>query len=120
MSRKKKRQKSGLAKVADEFAMALIYEASGGTIGRVRAAVKVDMDTPAEEKGENSVSFRDRRALLDSVTKLLGAQPDDKEDEDIDGIASFREALGGGNSREAKRRADNPPDEDEADVHAAS
>jgi hypothetical protein len=99
---KKKRRSRGLAGLANAFAASLLFEASGGKVGRGR--------TPSEGDPENPVSFKDRRALLDSVTKLLAAQPEAKDDEE-DGIASFREALGGGDSREVERGADTDADE---------
>ncbi len=87
---KKKRKCKGLDVIAEEFAMTLIYEATSGKVGRARLPIK-------EGEEVNPISFRDRRALLDSVTKLLGAQkePDDEEET---GINSFKERLRGGES----------------------
>ena len=83
---KKKRRKRGLQSFAEEFAISLLFEASGGKIGRVRAVKE------GAEVVDSQVSFRDRRALLDSMTKLLSAQ-DAPEEDDEDGIADFRERL---------------------------
>ena len=78
--------------------MSLIYEASGGKVGKGTL--------PAKDSEETQISFRDRRALLDSVTKLLGAQQEPDEEE-LSGIDSFKEHLRGGNdSRTDERGAD--------------
>lgn len=87
---KKRRKRKGLDVMAEEFAASLIYEASGGSIGRGKP------QNAGDEK-ENSVSFRDRRALLDSITKLLSNQKDPSDD-DEDGISTYREHLRGGDS----------------------
>ena len=76
--------------------MSLIYEASQGTIGVSRAKHK---------QVENPISFRDRGKLLDSVTKLLGAQ-ETPDDEEQDGISSYRERLNERDGGETGSRAD--------------
>lgn len=88
MPKKKKRKSKGLNGYAEEFAIALIYEATSGKIGKVRNS--------AIESEPNPISFRDRGKLLDSVTKLLGAQDTPEEEDDEDGVESFRERLNGG------------------------
>lgn len=103
MAKKKRKSKRGLSRAADAFAMALIWEASGGTVGR--EPVKKEGQEPVE----NPVSFRDRRALLDSVTKLLAGEPPPTDDDEEDGIASFRERLNDGDSG-APERGDGDPD----------
>ena len=85
---KKKRKKQTLQDSAETFALSLLYEASGGKLGK---------GTLSEKGEENQLSFRDRRALLDSVTKLLGAQRDPEEDENT-GVNALREKLRDGNS----------------------
>ncbi len=108
MAKKRKSRRKGLASFAEEFAISLLFEASGGKIGRVRAKKE------GEEEKDSQVSFRDRRALLDSMTKLLGAQGA-PEDDDEDGIESFRERLkpDDSDSRTLERGTDTPGDSDE-------
>ena len=101
---KKRRRRKGLDVMAEEFAAYLLYEASSGRVGKGKAI---------EPETENPISFKDRRALLDSVTKLLGAQRD-PEDGEEDGISSFREHLRGGDSGEI----DSGADSDDADSEA--
>ena len=84
--RRKRKEKRGLARAADKFAMLLIWEASGGKIGIAPTT------QAAEEPVENPVSFRDRRALLDSITKLLGDQPEENTEEE-DGLDEMRKRL---------------------------
>lgn len=84
----KKRRKKGLQSYAEEFALSLIYEATSGKVGKGKAL---------EDEKENSVSFRDRRSLLDSITKLLGAQ-DEPEDDEEDGLTTLRGRLNDGDS----------------------
>lgn len=81
---KKRRKRKGLSSFAEEYAIALLYESSNGKIGRVK--------NPSEPTGENPVSIRDRIKLLDSVTKLLGAQ-DTGEEEEEDGLSILQERL---------------------------
>jgi hypothetical protein len=95
---KKKRRRKVLCDYAEDFALSLLFEASGGKVGRIRAVSEKDKDT------ENPVSFKDRRALLDSVTKLLAAQKPSEDDEE-DGLSSYREHLRG-NSGETESGAD--------------
>jgi len=110
--RKKPKVKRGLQRAADAFAMALIFEASGGRVGRAPALK--EGETPVE----NPVSFRDRRALLDSVTKLLAGQPAEGDEEES-GVDYFRDRLkDDGDDRETGSGADSP--EGEAGVHASS
>ena len=86
MAKKRKSRKRGLASFAEEFAIDLLFEASNGRLGR-KKAVKEGV-----ESVDSQISFRDRRSLLDSITKLLGAQ-DAPEEDDEDGIAFYRERL---------------------------
>ena len=91
MAKKKRKIKRGLSRAADAYAMLLLWDASGGKVGRAPALKE------GEEPVENPISFRDRRALLDSVTKLLAGEPSNTDEEEEDGIASFRERLNDGN-----------------------
>ena len=85
----KKRKKRDLQRYAEAFALDLISQATGGRLGRKSAS--------SEDDKENPVSFKDRRALLDSVTKLLAAQKA-PEEEDESGVNNFRERLRNGDS----------------------
>ena len=104
---KKKRKRKGLDVMAEEFAATLLYEASCGKVGRSRALAE------GEIVAENPISFKDRRALLDSVTKLLAAQTP-QEEEETSGINSFREHLRGGDSGEASSGDDTEATDDPA------
>ena len=79
--------KSDFAVIAETFAISLIYEASGGIIGHLPAG--------AEARPENPVTFRDRRALLDSITKLLAAEEAPEEEAQESGLSVLRERLSG-------------------------
>lgn len=101
MIKRRRRGKRGLQRAADVFALALMYEASGGTVGRAPALKE------GEEAKENPVPFKERRALLDSVTKLLAGQPPSDDDSDEDGISDFRSRLNDdGDSGESSGGAD--------------
>lgn len=97
MARKKRKIKRGLSRAADAFALYLLFEASGGKVG------KSPITEGEKEPVENPISFRDRRALLDSVTKLLAGEPPNTDGEEEDGIESFRERLNDGDSRAPER-----------------
>lgn len=101
----KKRKKRTLESIAEAFAVSLIYQASGGSIGR--------KGTAGEEDKENPISFKDRRALLDSVTKLLGAQTP-QEDDSESGLNSFRERLRDGDSRTSDGGGDTDASNDQS------
>ena len=103
---KKRRVRRGLDRAAQEFALDLLFQASNGRVGRAKASTS---------EGDNSISFRDKRALLDSITKLLAAQKDPGGDEYEDGLIDFKERLGGGDSGEASSGTDTG--EDETGVH---
>lgn len=110
---KKRRSRKGLARYAEAFAASLLWEASGGSIGKGKPSVE-------KQEGMPEVSFRDRRALLDSITKLLSSQGPPTEEDDEDGIDSFRERLNG-RSGEIERGTDSASNEDEASsVHRPS
>lgn len=112
MAKKKARRRAGLDRIAEQFAISLIHEASGGTIGKGSTPSK-----EGEEDKENPISFRDRRALLDSITKLLSGQKDPLDGEEEDGIADFRERLNE-RSGEDERGADTG--ETETDIRGNS
>ena len=105
---KKKRRSSGLAGIAERYAISLIFESTSGRIGRG--------SLPSGEDTENSVPFKERRALLDSRTKLLDIQKDGEDDESS-GLSSFMERLkDDGDSGEAESGADNPTNTEDS-VH---
>lgn len=93
---KKRRKRRGLGHYAEEFAISLIFEASGSKIGRGK--------NPSETEGENPVAIRDRIKLLDSITKLLGAQ-DTPEEEEEDGLTQLKDRLNDSNSGAASSGA---------------
>ena len=84
----KKRRRKSLQDHAEAFALDLLFQASNGRVGK-GGTPSVD----SEEK-ENAVSFKDRRALLDSITKLLSNQKD-KDDDEVGGLDLFKEHLRG-------------------------
>jgi hypothetical protein len=93
--RRKKRDRLSFA--AEQLALALLFDASGGTIG------KAPVSKEGQPKVEINVSFTNRRALLDSVVKLIAKRHDMSPDEEPeDGIQSMKEMLNGtgGESRD--------------------
>lgn len=106
---KRKRRKKGLQAYAEEFAIALLYEASSGKIGKIKAPRNSEEESSVPV--DSQVSFRDRRALLDSMTKLLGAQ-DAPDDDEVDGLEEMKERLNG-RSGETTSGTDSSSDEDE-------
>lgn len=92
----KRRKRDRLSFAAEELALALLFDASGGSIGRA----KPPKDGIAKEI---NVSFQDRRALLDSVVKLIEKRHKmSPEEEEPDGIQTYKEMLNGtgGESRD--------------------
>ena len=108
---KKKRRNNGLAGIAERYAISLIYESTSGKIGRGTL--------PSKENMDNAVPFKERRALLDSITKLLAAQKEGNEEDESNGLSSFMERLkDGGDGGEVEGGADSPtPGED--DIYAS-
>ena len=114
----KKRKKSGLRHAAEVFALSLLFEASGGSIGRV----------PKVQEGNTvkapDMAFSDKRALLDSMTKLitLSHKVDPVEEEETDGLSAARERLhgkystslrSGGNNSETSSSSDGEDSSDQ-------
>lgn len=99
---KKRRKRKDLAAFAEEFAIALLFEASNGSIGRIKALPE------GVEKPELTMSFHDRRALLDSMTKLVAMKRRTEPEDEEDGIASYREQLNGQHSSETSDGGDSP------------
>lgn len=102
---KKKRKTRNLTHIAEKFAISLINEANGVRLNKARP--------PGEEESENPISFRDRRALLDSITKLLISQKESEDDGAEDGITSFMENLNDGDGGKTERGAPKPDGSDE-------
>lgn len=71
-----------LRKYTTQYAMALLFEASGGTIGK-----------PLVEIKETGLEFNDKRALFDSLSRYLGKEP---EKEVESGFAKLASQLHGG------------------------
>ena len=86
----RRRPRDRLAVGAEQMALDLMFEATNGRIGKQRPFPE------GVEPKEVNVSFTDRRALLDSVVKLMAKRHDmAPDDEEPDGIESFRSALNG-------------------------
>lgn len=85
-----RRRSDRLSSAAEQLALALLFEATNGKLGRDRPLPE------GTEKKEINVSFQDRRALLDSIVKLIEKRHKMKpEDDEPDGIAQYRSALNG-------------------------
>jgi hypothetical protein len=86
--RRKKRDRLSFA--AEQLALQLLFVASGGNVGRAQAPTKEGVVE------EINISFQDRRALLDSVTKLIEKRHKmNPEEEPEDGINAYKEMLNG-------------------------
>lgn len=87
---KKRKHRDRLTFAAEKLALQLLFVASGGNVGAAQAPAKDGT------MHEINVSFGDRRALLDSVTKLIEKNHKMKpEDDEPDGIQTAREMLNG-------------------------
>lgn len=94
-----RKRRDYLSRGAEELALALMWEASGGTIGKIRK-----LPEGIETKAQN-VSFSDRRSLLDSVVKLIAKRHDmAPDDEPEDGINAYKDMLNGSASGESGNR----------------
>ena len=103
----KKRRLTGLARTAEQYAMSLIFSASSGTLGKGYSL--------SVEDTENTVPFKERRALLDSITKLLAIQKDGEDDDGSSGLSSFMERLkDDGDGGEVEGGTDNPIDSEDS------
>lgn len=89
MAKKRRKVKQGLPRKVDSLVEYLIYESSGGTIGRVPAEA---LDKDGVLKG-NSVPFATRAKFADSAMKYVNGQKPEEDDSNEDGIESFRERL---------------------------
>lgn len=84
---RKKRDRLNFA--AEELALALLFDATGGTVGKQR----IPKDGVVREV---KVSFQDRRALLDSIVKLIEKRHKmNPEEEEVDGIEAYKDMLNG-------------------------
>ena len=84
--------------MAERYAKRLLSEATGGKIGG-----EVDpSETPS------GIDFKDRRALLDTIVKLL-KEKNSAAEEDESSMGAFKEMMNGINSGEDDGGGDTPP-----------
>lgn len=89
----------------ERYAQMLLHEATGGAIGREPVRAK------SAKEGEFLVDFGTKRALLDSMIKLLTVKSKvDPEEEEDDGIQSYKEMLNVGSGENLDGRVANPPE----------
>ena len=97
-------RKRNMLREAEKYAQFLLWEATGGSMGREPVKGK------DKKEDEFKVDFGTKRALLDSMIKLIGIkQKVDPEEEDEDGIASYKELLNAGSGESIERRTSEPP-----------
>lgn len=97
-------RKRNMLRDVEKYAQMLLHEATGGAIGREPIRAKSTKD------GEFSVDFGTKRALLDSMIKLLTVKSKvDPEDEDADGVETYKEMLRNDGSGEDRRTGDSEP-----------
>src|ERR1700679_2015726 len=86
----KRKKKDRLSFGAEQLALQLLFAATGGNFGKAQCPTKDGV------VGEINISFQDRRALLDSVTKLIERRHKmSPEEEPAGGIQSYKEMLNG-------------------------
>jgi hypothetical protein len=90
---KKRPSKKTLMTHTEKFAVQLLYEATGGTIGK------------SGPQNIDGMQFSDKRALLDSLTRLLAIKHRIDPEEEKSDFMSMREELNGA-SRTVKSRTD--------------
>lgn len=79
------RKPLNLLNLSEKFAISLLSEATSGTLGPKKSKVVA----------ETKIDFKDRRALLDTITKLLMAK-NKLDPEDQSGLDNFRGILNDG------------------------
>lgn len=72
-----------LTLAAEKFAFLLLSEATDGKIGGTK--------DPSASK--NSIDFKDRRALLDTITKLLKEKNAREPEDDTSSLGKFKEMM---------------------------
>lgn len=87
---KKRRGKRGLFKKVDDMVEFLIYESTGGTIGKLPAHAKL---APDGTLPINPIPFHTRAKFADSAMKYVNGQVPAESDDEEDGIADFRKRL---------------------------
>lgn len=66
-----------LRKYITQYGMALLFEATGGTIGK-----------PVVEIKETGLEFNDKRALFDSLSRYVGKEPEKEVESGFSKLAS--------------------------------
>lgn len=97
---KKRRSSKNLMSYTEKYAISLLSEATGGRIGPVQPQ-KVDSEPQVTSDG---MQFSDKRALLDSLTRLLAIKHRIDPEQEESTFMDMREELNGA-SRETKGRA---------------
>jgi hypothetical protein len=88
---KKRKVKRGLSRKVDALVEFLIYESTSGNIGHVPAKALAEDGSLIE----NKIPFHTRAKFADSAMKYVNGQAPSTDDDEEDGIASFRERLNG-------------------------
>ncbi|MGB6501650.1 MAG: hypothetical protein WBG19_09710 [Thermoplasmata archaeon] len=81
-------RKQNMLRQAERYSQYLLWEATGGAMGKEPVRAK------AAKEGEFALDFQTKRALLDSMIKLIGIKSKvEPEDQEEDGIETYRELL---------------------------
>jgi len=101
-------RRKNLIKEAERYSQFLLFEATGGAMGRAPLRSK---SKDAEKDDGFKIDFQTKRALLDSMIKLASVRSKvDPEDDDEDGIESYRELLrDDGSGENLNGRTSEPP-----------
>ena len=94
-------RKKNMVREAEKYAQYLIWEATGGAMGR-------EPPRPKNVKEEEfKIDFNTKRALLDSMIKLIGMKSKvDPVEEDEDGIETYKSMLNGSGETDSRGTAD--------------
>lgn len=84
-------RRRNIVKDAERYSQYLLYEATGGAMGREPPKSKNGNPDP-----EFKVDFNTKRALLDSLIKLATIKNKVDPADEEDGIETYREMLNGG------------------------
>jgi hypothetical protein len=97
-------RKRNLIREAERYSQFLLFEATGGAMGREPVRGK------SAKEGEFPIDFQTKRALLDSLIKLASVKAKvSPEDEDEDGIAAYKEMLNVGSGTDRDTGIAEPP-----------
>lgn len=88
--KQKRKHRDRLLLASEALAMSLLFDATEGRMGKAPNPLKEGIIAPPP------IEFKDKRALLDSITKLMQLKHTvDPEEEPEDGLSSYRERLNG-------------------------